>query len=144
MASNKNSAVTWSALNVNETYGTRTLNEKLGDTVSAKDYGAIGDGTTDDTAAIQAAIDTGNNVFIPNGTYLITSTLNIEDRITVYGESDFKTAIKYSGSGTAVQINNIDRKVQIKDLYIFNASIGSLGSRTATGLIVRAASSSSP
>lgn len=49
---------------------------------SVKDYGAVGDGVTDDTAAIQLTIDTamengGGRVVLPTGTYLITSTLII-------------------------------------------------------------------
>lgn len=51
---------------------------------NVKDYGAVGNGTTDDTAAFNAAIaaafvdaDTGGTVYIPNGTYLITSTLSL-------------------------------------------------------------------
>ena len=43
--------------------------------VNVKDYGAIGDGTTDDTDAIQTALDTGQRVFIPTGNYKITSSL---------------------------------------------------------------------
>jgi hypothetical protein len=46
------------------------------------DYGAVGDGTTDDTAAIQAAIDdwktTGATIFFPRGTYKITATLDVD------------------------------------------------------------------
>jgi polygalacturonase len=50
---------------------------KSGLVVNVKDKGARGDGQTDDTAVIQAAIDeaagTGGTVFVPNGTYMINS-----------------------------------------------------------------------
>ena len=50
--------------------------------VSVKDFGAVGNGVTDDTAAIQDAIDTlsaagGGTVFLPAGAYKITSNINI-------------------------------------------------------------------
>lgn len=38
-------------------------------------YGAKGDGTTDDTAAINAALATGKDIYVPPGTYKITSPL---------------------------------------------------------------------
>jgi hypothetical protein len=53
--------------------------DKMRQFVSVKDFGAIGNGTTDDTAAIQAAITavgTGT-VYFPYGTYKVTSTLNV-------------------------------------------------------------------
>jgi hypothetical protein len=55
---------------------------KLAQTVSVKDFGAVGDGVTDDTAAIQAALNycETNGAFLSGqpGTYLITSTLTIK------------------------------------------------------------------
>lgn len=61
---------------------------------SVGDYGAVGDGTTDDTAAIQAAIDAaeaagGGEVKLLGNTYLISSTLNInESNVSLRGEGD--------------------------------------------------------
>jgi hypothetical protein len=58
----------------------RTVQAKLRETVSVKDFGAVGDGVTDDTAAIQAAIDENNGctIYFPNGTYAVGSTINID------------------------------------------------------------------
>ncbi len=55
----------------------RTVLDKLRDVVSVDDYGAVGDGVADDTAAIQACVDaakngTNKNIYIPAGTYLIS------------------------------------------------------------------------
>lgn len=45
---------------------------------SVKDFGAKGDGTTDDTSAIQATIDAGSNVYFPEGTYIISTPLTLK------------------------------------------------------------------
>ena len=42
---------------------------------SVKAFGAVGDGVTDDTAAIQTAIGTGKALYFPPGIYLFSSTL---------------------------------------------------------------------
>lgn len=44
---------------------------------NVRDFGAVGDGVADDTAAIQAAIDTNVKAVVPAGTYKITSALEI-------------------------------------------------------------------
>lgn len=55
------------------------LNAKLMEFASVKDYGAVGDGVTDDTAAFQAAIDLCGDIFVPTGIYNITSPLDFTD-----------------------------------------------------------------
>jgi hypothetical protein len=51
--------------------------------------GAIGDGVADDTAAIQAAVNalatSGGRVYLPPGTYRITSQINLPPRVSVTG-----------------------------------------------------------
>lgn len=49
----------------------RTLQSKDRDTVSVKDFGAVGNGIADDTAAIQAAFNASKFVYIPPGDYVI-------------------------------------------------------------------------
>lgn len=54
--------------------------DKLAELVSVKDFGAKGDGTTDDTTSITnaiAALPNGGSIYFPAGTYLVTSTILI-------------------------------------------------------------------
>lgn len=56
----------------------RTLTARFADQFNVKDYGAVGDGVADDTAAIQAAMNAsrdGGIVFLPPGRYKVTATL---------------------------------------------------------------------
>lgn len=59
----------------------RTLESKAQETISVKDFGAVGDGVANDTAAIQAAIDShsvGGIVMLSTGKYKITATLQLK------------------------------------------------------------------
>ena len=56
----------------------RSLQNKFQECISVKDFGAVGDGITDDSAALQAAIlaaTPGNVLFWPPGTYVVWQTL---------------------------------------------------------------------
>ena len=65
----------------------RLASEKLKEWMSVRDFGAVGDGVADDTAAIQAAISAtkskgGGTVFIPSGEYYLSSTLYVDQGYT--------------------------------------------------------------
>jgi hypothetical protein len=63
----------------------RTVLSKLRDVVSVKDFGAVGNGTADDTAAIQAAIaaiPTNGVLVFPQGTYRTTSTITVQKNMS--------------------------------------------------------------
>lgn len=70
----------------------RTVDSKLKDVVSVKDFGAVGDGVADDRlaieAAIQAAAATGGTVFFPKGTYGINRYIScIASNIKIVGDN---------------------------------------------------------
>jgi hypothetical protein len=54
-----------------------TVESKLSEWVSPEDFGAVGDGVADDTAAIQNALDTSKTVIFPSNSYRITASLEI-------------------------------------------------------------------
>lgn len=70
--------------------GTTTTSDLVtkGPRVDVRAYGAVGDGVTDDTAAIQSAIDSssaGTILYFPPGTYAITAQILINKSFTIAG-----------------------------------------------------------
>ena len=66
--------------------------------VNPADYGAIGDGIADDTAALQAAINTGSAVYLGDftKTYLVTSTVQYTGQAVIFGHgATIKTNIQW-------------------------------------------------
>jgi hypothetical protein len=71
----------------------RTVESKLQDMVSVKDFGAIGNGIANDTAAIQAAIDSigtnGGSILIPSGCILFcASSITVKKNVKLIGAFD--------------------------------------------------------
>ena len=89
----------------------RTAQAKMRDTVSVKDFGAVGDGVADDTVAMQAAHNTGRFVHYPAGTYKFTNITITSGGIIGEGhsvtnlncvDSSSTAAIKYVGAYTTL------------------------------------------
>jgi hypothetical protein len=99
----------------------RTVENKLKDTVSVKDFGAVGDGVADDTAAINAALTAGYRISIPAGTYKTTSTITIPGSRIVIGDG-INTVIKPSSAVTVVLLQSAASI--ISDLYIDGTNTG--------------------
>lgn len=82
---------------------TRTVASKLNDIISVKDFGAVGDGVTDDTVAFQNAIYSlgtgGGTVTIPHGhTFYIGSNLTIKANCALVGPFKTRAGVLISGS----------------------------------------------
>jgi hypothetical protein len=114
----------------------RTVQKRLDDYVSVKDFGAVGDDSTADVVAIQRAIDelysdTDQNdararrtLFFPAGTYKINASLTIPPYAHLVGEGPDKTIIKNSASAPALVTEDDDGQVY--------GNIGDSGATTPT------------
>lgn len=84
-------------------------------------YSATGDGTTDDTTNLQAAIDDvisqgGGTVFVPTGTYLVSASLNLDDDVTLVGEG--RSSVIVTATNDEI-INATDAaRIVIRDLSL--------------------------
>ena len=114
----------------------RTLQKRLDDYVSVKDFGAVGDDSTADVVAIQRALDelysdtdqddtrARRTLFFPAGTYKINASLTIPPFAHLVGEGPDKTIIKNSASAPALVTEDDDGQVY--------GNIGDSGATTPT------------
>ena len=102
----------------------RTVDSKLKDVVSVKDFGAVGNGVANDTAAIQAAVDAVCNaektLYFPAGTYKVSAPITFPNKsfclegdgptstnIQAFNPAASTTLFSFSGSGPAKVIRNL-------------------------------------
>jgi hypothetical protein len=100
-----------------------TAEVKFSEIVSVKDFGAVGDGVTDDTAAMQAAVDAMAGVgavFFPAGTYL--GFVNVPDNTVLYGEGE-SSIIKLPNLSTRAAIQSLDTSGGNDNVQIFRLQI---------------------
>lgn len=88
-----------------------TVQSKLSESISVKDFGAVGNGIANDTVAIQSALTAlrlagGGELFFPAGTYIITSSLYVGSKTRLRGvgrASLIKASASYTGTNTGVE-----------------------------------------
>lgn len=128
---------------------TRTAQSKMRDVVSVKDFGATGDGVTDDTATIQAAIDTfddhiGGTLYFPFGVYKCASALDLSGHlylnlqgvsgVTTGGYAATGSVLSFSGTGAGNFINMAGCiGCELNNLYITHSSESFTGNLVVGG-----------
>ncbi|MFT8322217.1 MAG: glycosyl hydrolase family 28-related protein [Bacillus sp. (in: firmicutes)] len=93
--------------------------------INVKDFGAVGDGTTDDRQAITKAITTSNTlgvrkIIFPKGTYYYSGTLNMPTPVKLKGEGDAVLLSKNPTSSQDIPISSDD--ITLEGLHISSAS----------------------
>ena len=109
----------------------RSVQAKERDIVSVKDFGAVGDGTTDDTAALTAAAALGKALKLPEGTYKTTSAIACVAGTSWEGDGPGNSIILSSHNGRCLDYTNVDTY----GVFIKNLAMQGPGSN-GTGLWV--------
>lgn len=103
----------------------RTIDSKFNDFVSVKDFGAVGDGSTDDTTAFQNAINTGKPVYVPKppDAYKITDTLTLNSSYkALIGDECMPVIEMHTDNKPAIEIvatsSGTNEYSRVENLYI--------------------------
>ena len=109
----------------------RVLTSRLQEYTSVKDFGAVGDGTTDDTAAIQAALNYvgtsgGGTVMLPktNGQYRITSGLKLPSFTCLEGSAPSRYPFNGATNSSCIKADFADKNQWVIDTSATKVSTG--------------------
>ena len=95
------SALDGSSTSVTATGSTtsRLLANRFSDIANVLDFGALGDGVTDDTLSIQAALNTGKNVYFPStgNVYVVTASLSVKPGQLITGSGKYSADTGWFG-----------------------------------------------
>ena len=101
---------------------------KLAQYVSVKDFGAVGDGVTNDTAAIQAAFNNSSALFFPKGTYVLTAkiTATKATAFSFYGDGMGNTILFWDTATGGIEITstNIIAPITVDGLTFYTNRSG--------------------
>lgn len=92
--------------------------DKLSTYVTPEMFGAVGDGETDDTSALQSAINSGKKVFVPKGIYCISQSLKLITGQTLEGDGDWTTIIKVTSDCPAFENGGNANYIAIRNIKI--------------------------
>jgi hypothetical protein len=139
---NKNGSVTYSAMNATDIVSSdlvtfiqagagavqRTAQSKMRDIVSVKDFGAVSDGATDNFSFFAAAIATGKDVYVPDGSFMVDITsglsLTLNPGQSIYGNGhSSKILVKNTSTTVATLVEmESDCSVHQLDFDVYNTN----------------------
>jgi hypothetical protein len=102
-----------------------------------RDFGAVGDGTTDDTRAINAALFGGGEIYFPPGTYCVTSAIEVASPVTLRGAGRTQSIIKMTTSGPVSTISVSSSNVSVFGLTIEGPKSSNAYDPKETGISAR-------
>ena len=95
---------------------TKATNSMIeGAQVNVLDYGAVGDGLTDDSSALQLALNEQGNIYFPDGTYIVKTTLTVKSNTSLFGS---RNAVINCSTPTSVTNNTIFNIVEKEDVTV--------------------------
>lgn len=122
----------------------RSMQAKFDDMASIKDFGAVGDGSTDDTAAINRAMyqlfcresnpETRRSLFFPAGTYRVTDAIKIPTYAKLYGEGPDSSIIKLEATADSSVGSYVARTAD--SLQQTGANIGDNGATIPQRIVI--------